>query len=493
ETRWGRELCLGEDADVAAVNCDLATLGFEPGAVAVDRERQPGFGGPNSPVRRLRLMPDVGVLLYALGAYRGDNKQRHVRALPQWLCDASVLVKREFLAALFGGGDGSGISIGWNRHRWMAAMNPLQQPCTEELLAATEAYMGQVVALLADVGVAASVSHRVSRGEFSALVQVELSASNLVAFYERVGYRYCAHNSRRSAAPVEYLKTREYFGQQRAEKCARAFELLASASISPAAEADGFIGWDKFQKLCSAESPAFVWSPIVSIEEIEPQEVFDFNTASENHSFFANSIVSHNCPADTPEGELCGLVKNLALMTHITTDDEEDPIRRVAFALGVEDAALLTGIELYAPSTHIVCLNGLILGTTHSAHRFVAHFRALRRTGRIPAFVSIYTDDHARTVNISADGGRICRPVIIVDGGKSRVTDEHIQRLMAGELQFDDFLRLGLVEYLDVNEENDTNIAIYESEIKPYTTHVEIEPFTLLGAVAGLIPYPHHN
>ena len=26
------------------------------------------------------------------------------------------------------------------------------------------------------------------------------------------------------------------------------------------------------------------------------------------------------CPSDTPEGEVCGLVKNLALMTHITTD-----------------------------------------------------------------------------------------------------------------------------------------------------------------------------
>lgn len=24
-------------------------------------------------------------------------------------------------------------------------------------------------------------------------------------------------------------------------------------------------------------------------------------------------------------------------------------------------------------------------------------------------------------------------------------------------------------------------------------THLEIEPFTLLGACAGLIPYPHHN
>ena len=25
------------------------------------------------------------------------------------------------------------------------------------------------------------------------------------------------------------------------------------------------------------------------------------------------------------------------------------------------------------------------------------------------------------------------------------------------------------------------------------TTHLEVEPFTLLGVCAGLIPYPHHN
>lgn len=42
------------------------------------------------------------------------------------------------------------------------------------------------------------------------------------------------------------------------------------------------------------------------------------------------------CPSDTPEGEACGLVKNLALMTHITTDVEEKPIAHLAFILGVE-------------------------------------------------------------------------------------------------------------------------------------------------------------
>jgi DNA-directed RNA polymerase III subunit RPC2 len=42
------------------------------------------------------------------------------------------------------------------------------------------------------------------------------------------------------------------------------------------------------------------------------------------------------CPSDTPEGEACGLVKNLALMTHITTDVEETPIVKIVYLLGAE-------------------------------------------------------------------------------------------------------------------------------------------------------------
>ena len=52
------------------------------------------------------------------------------------------------------------------------------------------------------------------------------------------------------------------------------------------------------------------------------------------------------CPSDTPEGESCGLVKNLALMTHITTETEEAPVVRLAFNVGVEDVHLLSGEEL---------------------------------------------------------------------------------------------------------------------------------------------------
>lgn len=39
------------------------------------------------------------------------------------------------------------------------------------------------------------------------------------------------------------------------------------------------------------------------------------------------------CPCDTPEGEACGLVKNLALMTHVTTDEEEGPLLSLVCSL----------------------------------------------------------------------------------------------------------------------------------------------------------------
>ncbi len=52
---------------------------------------------------------------------------------------------------------------------------------------------------------------------------------------------------------------------------------------------------------------------------------------------------------------------------------------------------------------------------------------------------------------------------------------------------------MGLIEYIDVNEEDNTLISIKIDEIHSRTTHLEIDPLTLLGVVSGVIPYPHHN
>uniref|UniRef100_A0A1D1YTE4 DNA-directed RNA polymerase subunit beta n=2 Tax=Anthurium amnicola TaxID=1678845 RepID=A0A1D1YTE4_9ARAE len=199
------------------------------------------------------------------------------------------------------------------------------------------------------------------------------------------------------------------------------------------------------------------------------------------------------CPCDTPEGEACGLTKNLALMTHVTTDEEEGPLISLCYSLGVEDLALLSGEELHAPNSFLVIFNGLILGKHRLPQHFANAMRKLRRSGKVGEFVSIFVNEKQRCVYVASDGGRVCRPLVIADKGISRVKEHHMKELMDGVRTFDDFLREGLVEYLDVNEENNALIALYEGEAEPETTHIEIEPFTILGVCAGLIPYPHHN
>ncbi|PMD38887.1 DNA-directed rna polymeras-like protein III subunit [Hyaloscypha variabilis F] len=199
------------------------------------------------------------------------------------------------------------------------------------------------------------------------------------------------------------------------------------------------------------------------------------------------------CPSDTPEGEACGLVKNLALMTHITTNDDEEPVKKLVFVLGAEDIVSMSGKEIYEEGAYVVFVNGTPLALTRQPKVFLNSFRKFRRMGRVSEFVSIYINHHTNAVHIATDEGRICRPLIVVENQKSKVTKRSLESLRKGTMDFDDFLYRGLVEYVDVNEENDSNIALYENEINETTTHLEIEPFTILGAVAGLIPYPHHN
>ncbi|MBA0750296.1 hypothetical protein Gogos_001714 [Gossypium gossypioides] len=138
-------------------------------------------------------------------------------------------------------------------------------------------------------------------------------------------------------------------------------------------------------------------------------------------------------------------------------------------------------------------LNGLILGKHRRPQHFANALRKLRRAGKVGEFVSVFVNEKQRCVYIASDGGRVCRPLVIADKGISRIKEHHMKELLDGVRTFDDFLSDGLIEYLDVNEENNALIALYEGEATPETTHIEIEPFTILGVIAGLIPYPHHN
>ena len=200
------------------------------------------------------------------------------------------------------------------------------------------------------------------------------------------------------------------------------------------------------------------------------------------------------CPADTPEGEACGLVKNLALLAHVTMDEEVDnkSLERVCFDLGAEDVTLLTGDEINSYKTYLVFINGLLTGAHSDPEVLVLKIRKLRRNGKIGEFVSVYLNHVQKAVYVASDGGRVCRPLLLVEGGKLLLTKQHIDSLEK-DRHLSSLLSEGIIEYIDVNEENNCLIALDELGLTPDHTHMEIDPLTILGVVAGLVPYPHHN
>lgn len=75
-----------------------------------------------------------------------------------------------------------------------------------------------------------------------------------------------------------------------------------------------------------------------------------------------------------------------------------------------------------------------------------------------------------------------------------------IAQLQTQLMNFDDTLKQGLIEFLDVEEEETAMIAMHISDLKRKDafrvrtyTHCEIHPSMILGVCASIIPFPDHN
>ena len=83
------------------------------------------------------------------------------------------------------------------------------------------------------------------------------------------------------------------------------------------------------------------------------------------------------CPAETPEGQACGLVKNLALMSYVSVGSASAPIIEFLEEWGMEN------LEDYNPSatpnTTKVFVNGVWLGVHRDPVHLVSTVRSLRR------------------------------------------------------------------------------------------------------------------
>nr|UXY87667.1 second-largest subunit of RNA polymerase III [Cryptomonas curvata] len=200
------------------------------------------------------------------------------------------------------------------------------------------------------------------------------------------------------------------------------------------------------------------------------------------------------CPSDTPEGESCGLVKNLAIFAHITTNENTKHVLILCFDLGVEPFIFYNKEKKFGYFFFdLVFLNGNCIGIHHEASKFLFTFRKIRRKGMISPNISIFWDTIARSVMIWTDSGRVCRPLFVVEFGKCKINYLHRKSIKNGLFFWKKLQREGLVELLDTNEQNNALIATNLEYIELKTTHMEISPEIIIGICSSIIPFPDHN
>jgi len=214
------------------------------------------------------------------------------------------------------------------------------------------------------------------------------------------------------------------------------------------------------------------------------------------------------CPAETPEGQSVGLVKNLALMAMVTVGTPPSTVIDTLNEFGTESLEEVTCADVADPLVNKIFVNGNWVGIHRDPDHIVSVLRNLRRRVEIEEEVSIVRDIRSREVRIWTDYGRVCRPLLIVDEAsqKLKLKPKHITQLDANEGEHADYrwtslLYDGLVEFVDVEEEETIMVAMDPKDVnlpadKAYSTtytHCEIHPAMILGICASIIPFPDHN
>lgn len=254
------------------------------------------------------------------------------------------------------------------------------------------------------------------------------------------------------------------------------------------------------------------------------------------------------CPAETPEGQACGLVKNLSLMCFVSVGTPGGPLTDF---MRQRDMELLEEYDpVMNPNATKVFVNGTWVGVHKNASQLMDVLLDIRRKGLISFECTIIRDVRDREIKIFTDAGRVMRPLFVVDNdprspnrGTLMLKQEHVQRLrddaqkladpkynqMSEEERDNDLfgwkglIKNGVVEYLDAEEEETAMIIMSPDDLeehrmaregqefeepvldphrrikpKPNTsihrwTHCEIHPSMILGICASIIPFPDHN
>ena len=192
---------------------------------------------------------------------------------------------------------------------------------------------------------------------------------------------------------------------------------------------------------------------------------------------------------ESPEGKSIGIVKNLALLSNISTGCNSILIKGI-----VEKCENITPSENFfeRDDWSKVYINGALVGLTHDP---IALYRELSRLRNVCVFsnqVSFYHEKDDKEIRILCDHGRFMRPVMRVKDNKVCLTKKQLQ------MTWTELLEEEYVQYIDSNEVENSLIAMNPDDLKKYGEtsqydYCEIHPSAMLGVCSATIPYPEHN
>ncbi|KAE9609271.1 putative DNA-directed RNA polymerase [Lupinus albus] len=200
------------------------------------------------------------------------------------------------------------------------------------------------------------------------------------------------------------------------------------------------------------------------------------------------------CFLSTPDGENCGLVKNLAV-TGLVSINISEPILPQLIECGLEELADDT--STYLGKKDKVFLNGDWVGVCANSISFVGELRRKRRTNQLPHQVEIKRDQSQQEVRVYSDAGRILRPLLVVDNLYK------IKESKGSKWEPDSFQSLlenGVIELVGHEEEEDCCTAwgvqyLFRKGGKSSVkyTHCELDMSFLLGLSCSLVPFANHD
>lgn len=191
-----------------------------------------------------------------------------------------------------------------------------------------------------------------------------------------------------------------------------------------------------------------------------------------------NSHWGKVCPAETPEGQSCGLVKNMSMLSCVS---------RSTPSIFVKDFLRSRTGGVFS-CTVKVFVNGDLIGSTDKPMDLVSELRGLKRNGAISFDTSIVNDFTKLEIRVHTDAGRVCRPLLVCQEGKPLIESDPNARG-----SFSDMLIHGLIDIVDADEEENLYVAMFRKDLTREHTHCEIHPSMILGVCASSIPFPDHN